>query len=131
MFTNSYVHTHIRTYIYPYIHTYIHTNIYMYIHTYMHTHHSYIHTHIHAHTSYIHTYIHTYIYRVIKKSLVHLTITIQKVTSNFQIVPRTSPSRTVFSKTVCSIARSTFRMYTYSVMAIFKSSNLWEFFFVL
>jgi hypothetical protein len=34
--------------------------------------------------------------------------------------------RTVFSNTVCSIARSTFRMY--SVMAIFKSSVVWGLF---
>jgi hypothetical protein len=49
-------------------------------------------------------------------------ITIQKVTSNVQSVPlpvsrHLLTRRTVFSKTVFSIARSTFRMY--SVMAIF------------
>jgi hypothetical protein len=51
-------------------------------------------------------------------------ITTQKVTSNIQSVP--SPisrhllaRRTVFSKTVFSIARSTFRMYVYSVMVIY------------
>ena len=65
-------------------------------------------------------------------------ITIQKVTSNVQSVPtpvsrHLLTHRTVFSKTVFSIARSTFRMY--SVMDIFKSSIVWglfeyaEFFF--
>jgi len=65
-----------------------------------------------------------------QKVSVHLMITIQRVTSNVQNVPRHSPdiidTRTVFSKTVLSIARSTFRMY--SVMAIFNSSTVWEFF---
>ena len=52
-------------------------------------------------------------------------ITIEKVTSNVQSVPppvsrHLLTRQTVFSKTVFSIARSTFRMY--SVMAIFNSS---------
>jgi hypothetical protein len=38
----------------------------------------------------IRLYIYIYIYRIIKKS-VHLMITIQKVTSNVQSVPRQSP----------------------------------------
>ena len=57
-------------------------------------------------------------------------ITIQKVTVMFKVPPSISKhlltSRTVFSKTVFIIARSTFRMY--SVMAIFKSSIVWELF---
>jgi len=48
-------------------------------------------------------------------------ITTQKVTSNVQNVPRQSPDiywhAEHIPKTVCSIARSTFRMYC--VMAIF------------
>ena len=60
-----------------------------------------------------------------QKVSVYLIITIQKLTSNVQIVPppvsrHLLTHRTVFSKTVFSIARSTFRMY--SVMAIFISS---------
>jgi len=63
-----------------------------------------------------------------QKVSVHLMITIQKFTSNVQSVPPSPPPvsrhlltrRTVFSKTLFSIARSTFRMY--SVMAIFSSS---------
>jgi hypothetical protein len=53
-------------------------------------------------------------------------ITIQKVTSNVQSL---LTRRTVFSKTVFSIARSTFRMY--SVMVILKSSVVFYSFFVL
>ena len=58
-------------------------------------------------------------------------ITIQKVTSNVQNVhPPVSrhllTPQTVFSKTVFSIAQSTFRMC--SVMAIFKSSIVWGLF---
>jgi hypothetical protein len=55
---------------------------------------------------------------------VHLIITIQKVTSSIQNALRQSPDiywhAKLFSKTVFSIARSTFRLY--SVMVIFKSS---------
>jgi len=63
-----------------------------------------------------------------QKISVHLVITIQKVTSNVQsfLLPVSRhllTRRTVFSKTVFSIARSTFRIY--SVMAVFKSSNVW------
>jgi len=62
---------------------------------------------------------------------VHLMITIQKVTSNVLKCPppvsrHLLTRRTVFSKTVFSIARSTFRMC--SVMAIFKSSVVWGLF---
>ena len=57
-------------------------------------------------------------------------ITIQIVTSNVQCPPpvyrHLLTRRTVSSKTVFSIARSTFR--TYSVMDIFKSSIVWGFF---
>jgi len=58
-------------------------------------------------------------------------ITIKKVKSNVQNYPpvvsrHLFTSRTVFSKNVFSIARSTFRMY--SVMAIFNSSNVWGLF---
>jgi len=58
-------------------------------------------------------------------------ITIQKVTSNVQsVIPPFSrhllTRRTVFSNTVFSIARSTFRMY--SAMAIFKLSIVWGLF---
>ena len=60
-----------------------------------------------------------------QKVSVYLIITIQKLTSNVQIVPppvsrHLLTHRTVFSKTVFSIARSTFQMY--SVTAIFNSS---------
>jgi len=66
-----------------------------------------------------------------QKVSVHLMITIQKVTSNAQSVPppvfRHLLTRgTVFSKTVFSTERSTFR--TYSVMAILKSSVVWGLF---
>jgi hypothetical protein len=66
-----------------------------------------------------------------QKVFVHLMITIQKVTSNVQSVPRQSPdiyrhAEPLFSKTVFTIARSTFRMY--SVMVIFKSSIVWRLF---
>jgi len=52
-----------------------------------------------------------------QKVSVHLMITIQKVTSNVQSVPlpvsrHSLTWRTMFSKTVFSIARSTFRMYS-------------------
>ena len=62
------------------------------------------------------------------KISVHLMTTIQKVTSNVQSVPllvsrHLLTRRAVFSKTVFSIARSTFRMN--SVMAIFNSSIVW------
>jgi hypothetical protein len=57
-------------------------------------------------------------------------ITTQKVTSNVQTVPRQSPDiywhAELFSKTVFSIARSVFG--TCSMMAIFKSSIVWELF---
>jgi hypothetical protein len=57
-----------------------------------------------------------------QKVSVHLMITIQEVTSNVQsgggpVSRHLLTRRTVFSKTVFTIARSTFRMYTYSVMA--------------
>jgi hypothetical protein len=63
-----------------------------------------------------------------QKVSVKLMITIQKVTSNVQSVPppvskHLLTRRTVFSKTVFSISRSTFRMC--SVMAIFDSSVVW------
>jgi hypothetical protein len=66
-----------------------------------------------------------------QKVSVHLIITIQKVSSNVHSVPppvsrRLLTRQTVFSKTVFSIARSTFRMC--SVMAIFNSSVLWGLF---
>jgi hypothetical protein len=65
-----------------------------------------------------------------QKVSVHLMITIQKVTSNVQSVPRQSPDiywhAELCSKTVFSIARSTFRMY--SVMAILTSSAVWAVF---
>jgi hypothetical protein len=62
-----------------------------------------------------------------QKVSLHLMITIQKVTRIVQSVPRQSPDiywhAEPFSKTVFSIARSAFRMY--SVMAIFNSSIAW------
>jgi hypothetical protein len=61
-----------------------------------------------------------------QKVSVHLMITIQKVTSNVQSVPRPSPIHLLTHRTVFSIARSTFR--TYSVMAIFNSSIVWGLF---
>ena len=66
-----------------------------------------------------------------QKVSVHLMITIQKVTSTVQSVPgpvskHLLTRRTVFSKTVFSIARFTFRMYF--VMAILKSSLVWGLF---
>ena len=64
-----------------------------------------------------------------QKVSVHLMITIQKATSSVQCPPPVSrrllTRRTVFSKTVFSIARSTFQMY--SVMAILKSSICGDF----
>jgi len=58
-----------------------------------------------------------------QKVSLHLMITIQKVTSNVHKPPVSLHNlltlRTVFSKTVFSITRSTFRMYP--VTAIFKS----------
>jgi len=51
-----------------------------------------------------------------QKVSVHLMITIQEVTSNVQSVPRQSPdiywTPNCIRKTVFSIARSTFRMYS-------------------
>jgi hypothetical protein len=63
-----------------------------------------------------------------QKVSLHLMITVQKVTSNVPPpVPRHLVTRrTVFSKTVFAIARTTLRMC--SVMAIFKSSIVWELF---
>ena len=68
-------------------------------------------------------------FRVVQDDLkvsMQLMITIQKVTSNVQSVPlpfsrHLLTRRTDLSKTVFSIPRSTFRMY--SVMAIFSSST--------
>jgi hypothetical protein len=65
-----------------------------------------------------------------QKVSVHLMITTQKVTSNVQCLPPVSrhllTRRTVYSKTVFGIARSTFR--NYFVMAIFSSSIVWGLF---
>jgi hypothetical protein len=65
-----------------------------------------------------------------QKVSVQLMITIHKVTSNVQSVPRQSPDiywlSELLSKTVFSIARFTFRMC--SVMAIFRSSIMWGLF---
>ena len=72
-----------------------------------------------------------YIYRVIKKSLCapddYNTESYKKCSKCPPPVSRHLLTlRTVFSKTVFSIARSTFRMY--SVMAIFNSSIVWGLF---
>ena len=75
-----------------------------------------------------------YFYHIVQgdqKVSVHLMITLQKVTRNVQSVPppvsrHLLTRRNVFSKTVFSIARSTFRMY--SVMAIFRSWVVWGLF---
>ena len=66
-----------------------------------------------------------------RKVSVHLMIIIQKDTSNVQSVPPPVcwyllTRRTVFSKTVFSTLRSTYRMY--SVMATFRSSAVWRLF---
>ena len=66
-----------------------------------------------------------------QKVSVHLMITLQKVTSNVQRCPppvsrHLLTRRTVFSKTVFSIARYTFQMCP--AMAIFKSSIMWVLF---
>jgi hypothetical protein len=65
-----------------------------------------------------------YIYRMIKNSLCTWWLQYKKLTGMFKLFPAVYrhllTRRTVFSKTVFSIAPSTYRIY--SMMAIFKSS---------
>jgi len=69
-------------------------------------------------------------YRVIKKSFCTGWLQYRKLQVMFEVPPPVSrhllTHRTVFSKTVFSIAWSTFRMY--SMMAIFNSSIVWGLF---
>jgi len=73
-------------------------------------------------------YIYTYTYSYIQddqKSLCTWWLQYRKLQAMFKMSPtslQTLTRRTVFSKTVFNIARSTLRMY--SVMAIFKSSTV-------